>query len=63
MSLEMVSGLKPASSIARPVLNENEPAPWLISKITPRSRAFATPVGLQTTSEFLVGHPFSCITL
>ena len=39
---EITSGWKPAASIARQVAKPHEPAPWPMSKITPRSRAART---------------------
>ncbi len=38
----ITSGLKPSASIARAVWKPNEPLPWPMSKITPRSRAALT---------------------
>ncbi len=35
-------GRKPLASMARAVLKANEPLPWPMSKITPRSRARST---------------------
>ena len=39
---EIVSGKKPLASMARAVLNANEPLPWPMSKRTPRFRASST---------------------
>ena len=41
---EMVSGWKPLASMARAVLNANEPLPWPMSNFTPRFRASSTSV-------------------